>query len=101
MRFDRRDFLAASAASAMMPGCAAAAAAGLTPEQFGARGDGVTNDTAAFQRLAAEMNRRGGGTISLRSGRTYIVGRQWRGKGEDCRLLSRSSSWTACIRRSP
>ena len=82
MRFDRRDFLAASAASAMMPGCAAAAAAGLTPEQFGARGDGVTNDTAAFQRLAAEMNRRGGGTISLRSGRTYIVGRQSRGKGE-------------------
>ncbi|HEX4800882.1 MAG TPA: hypothetical protein VFU91_06850 [Sphingomicrobium sp.] len=76
MKFDRRDFLAASAANAMMPGCASAAASVLTPEQFGARGDGAANDTAAFQRLAAEVNRRGGGTISLRSGRTYVVGGQ-------------------------
>ena len=76
MKFDRRDFLAASAASAVMPGCATAAASALTPEQFGARGDDVTNDTAAFQRLAGEVNRRGGGTISLRSGRTYVVGGQ-------------------------
>lgn len=59
-----------------MPGCARAAEFALTPEQFGAHGDGVTNDTAAFQRLAAEVNRRGGGTISLRSGRTYVVGGQ-------------------------
>lgn len=79
MKFDRRDFLAASAASALMPGCASAAASALTPEQFGARGDGVTNDTAAFQRLADEVNRRGGGTISLRPGRTYVVGAQSRG----------------------
>lgn len=82
MKFDRRDFLAATAASAVMPACASAAASALTPEQFGARGDGVTNDTAAFQRLAAEVNRRGGGTIALRPGRTYIVGAQNRGAGE-------------------
>ena len=78
MKFDRRDFLAASAATALSPGCAAAAATALTPEQFGARGDGHTNDTAAFNRLSAEVNRRGGGTIALRRGRTYIVGAQSR-----------------------
>ena len=49
----------------------------LTPEMFGAKGDGVTNDTAAFQALAQALTRRGGGTIALR--RTiYIVGRQER-----------------------
>ena len=81
MKFDRREFLAAAAAGAVMPGCARAATSALTPEQFGARGDGVTNDTAAFQRLSAEVNRRGGGAIALRSGRTYIVGAQSRSKG--------------------
>jgi hypothetical protein len=79
MKLDRRDFIAASAATAVVPGCAAAATSGLTPEAFGARGDGVTNDTAAFGRLSAEVNRRGGGTISLGKGRTYLVGKQTRG----------------------
>jgi hypothetical protein len=79
VRLDRRDFLAASAASAMMPGCAAAATPVLTPEAFGARGDGITNDTAAFGRLTEEVNRRGGGTITLARGRTYLVGAQTRG----------------------
>ena len=79
MKLDRREFLAASAATAIVPGCADAAAAALTPEQFGGRGDGVTNDTSAFAALSAEVNRRGGGTISLGTGRTYIVGRQTRG----------------------
>jgi hypothetical protein len=49
----------------------------LTPEMFGARGDGLTNDTDAFGRLAAEIGRRGGGTIALRR-TTYLVGRQER-----------------------
>ena len=46
------------------------------PEDFGARGDGKTNDTAAFARLGREVSRQGGGTIELHAGRTYIVGDQ-------------------------
>lgn len=79
MRLDRRHFLAATAVSAVVPRTAGAAEPVLTPEHFGARGDGVTNDTSAFTALSAEVNRRGGGTISLGKGRTYIVGRQIRG----------------------
>jgi hypothetical protein len=44
---------------------------------FGARGDGVTNDSDAFDRLSLEIARRGGGTIALRR-TTYLVGRQVR-----------------------
>jgi hypothetical protein len=83
MIIDRRAFLAASAAAAAFPSRSiAASGAVLTPEQFGARGDGTTNDTAAFARLSAEITRRRGGTISLRAGRTYLVGGQTRGGGK-------------------
>ncbi len=83
MEQSRRSFLASVAAAAGGAGLpwsarAAAAAAALTPEQFGARGDGVTNDTDAFARLAAHVVRLGGGTIVLRK-RTYLVGRQLQG----------------------
>ncbi|WP_162806566.1 right-handed parallel beta-helix repeat-containing protein [Sphingosinicella terrae] len=47
----------------------------LTPEQFGARGDGVTDDSAAFAALAARVNERGGGEVAFRR-TTYRVGRQ-------------------------
>lgn len=50
----------------------------LRPEDFGALGDGSTNDTSAFGALSQEVNRRGGGTIHLAKGKTYIVGRQMR-----------------------
>jgi hypothetical protein len=77
MQFDRRAFLAAAAAS-VAAGAAVRAATGpiLRPEDFGARGDGVTNDSPAFAALSEEVNRRGGGTISLGAKRTYIVGDQ-------------------------
>ena len=47
----------------------------FTPEMFGAKGDGKTNDTTAFQALAEAVNRAGGGEILFRR-RTYVVGGQ-------------------------
>jgi hypothetical protein len=82
MSIDRRAFLAVSAAAAATPSRLLAQAAVLRPEHFGARGDGVTNDTRAFADLSAEVNRRGGGTIALTAGSTYIVGEQSRGRAE-------------------
>ena len=76
MQFDRRAFLAASAATAISSKALAQGGPVLRPEDFGARGDGIANDTRAFAALSAEVNRRGGGTISLASKRTYIVGGQ-------------------------
>ncbi|MEO7278145.1 MAG: right-handed parallel beta-helix repeat-containing protein [Sphingomicrobium sp.] len=82
MIVDRRSFIAASAVSALVPsGANAVSGASLRPEDFGARGDGKTNDTRAFVALAAEIQRRGGGSISLGARRTYIVGAQDRGDG--------------------
>jgi hypothetical protein len=79
MKIDRRSFVLAASAVALPSPLGAQGTSGLRPEDFGARGDGVTNDTPAFAALGAEVNRRGGGTISLASGRTYIVGAQARG----------------------
>jgi len=47
----------------------------VTPEQFGAAGDGRTNDTTAFAAMTAFVNAHGGATVQLRP-RTYVVGRQ-------------------------
>ncbi|HEX5184740.1 MAG TPA: hypothetical protein VFW19_16510 [Allosphingosinicella sp.] len=49
----------------------------FTPEMFGAKGDGRTNDTLAFQALAKAVNEAGGGEILFRR-TTYVVGRQSR-----------------------
>ena len=81
MNFDRRAFLAASAAAALSSRARAQAGDVLRPEDFGARGDGASNDTRAFAALSAEVNRRGGGTILLGAGRTYMIGEQLRGGG--------------------
>src|SRR5947209_15941459 len=77
---DRRTFLAVTAAGLVSPALSRAegAEAVLLPDDFGAKGDGVTNDTAAFARLSQAVRRRGGGTIALGAKRTYIVGSQQR-----------------------
>lgn len=47
----------------------------LTPEMFGAKGDGRTNDTHAFRALSRAIADRGGGFIALRRA-VYLVGEQ-------------------------
>lgn len=51
----------------------------LRPEDFGARGDGVTNDTPAFGLVCDRIRQMGGGTIELAPNKTYVVGIQHRG----------------------
>lgn len=74
MRSSRRDVLSGTAAVLLTTAKRDfAQLSALTPEQFGAVGDGRTNDTAAFAAMAAFVNQRGGGEITLRPV-TYIVG---------------------------
>lgn len=81
MTVDRRRVLAALGATLVESACLGQTEADqLTPERFGAKGDGVTNDTTAFAALAAEVQRRGGGEVLLRR-TTYLVGRQRNTRG--------------------
>ncbi|HET7604912.1 MAG TPA: right-handed parallel beta-helix repeat-containing protein [Sphingomicrobium sp.] len=84
MGASRRQFIVgAGAAGLTAAGARCAAPAGaVTPEMFGAKGDGRTNDTDAFAAMSEHVNARGGGTIVLRPV-TYIVGRQQRGRGRN------------------
>lgn len=94
MHASRREFLTAAALTALARRSAAAQAKALTPESFGARGDGSTNDTEAFVALSKAVNASGGGTIVLRH-TTYIVGQQ----GERGRSLAQG--WPGATRFSP
>lgn len=47
----------------------------INVRDLGAKGDGLTNDTTAFQKAAAAINAAGGGTIYIPQG-NYVVGRQ-------------------------
>jgi hypothetical protein len=72
----RRQAAASTAAiAASLRATSLAPRSSIRPEDFGARGDGVTNDTAAFAAMAAELNRHGGGAVVLRP-TTYVVGQQ-------------------------
>ncbi|MEO7865265.1 MAG: hypothetical protein ABIR63_05275 [Sphingomicrobium sp.] len=80
MKFNRRETLtvlvpAICASVLARPRSVLAATEFVTPEQFGALGDGRTNDTAAFVAMTAHVNAMGGGEIRL-SHRTYVVGQQ-------------------------
>jgi hypothetical protein len=76
MEASRRQLLAGIAAACVAPRASCALPGTVvTPEQFGARGDGTTNDTDAFAAMSARINAVGGGTIVLRPV-TYIVGKQ-------------------------
>lgn len=45
----------------------------FTPEQFGARGDGFSDNKAAFAALSKVVNARGGGNVVFPRGRVYLV----------------------------
>jgi hypothetical protein len=77
MTLTRRQLLLATAGSWAVAHSARGVGqvAAIAPESFGARGDGTTNDTAAFAAMAAFVNARGGGEIVLRR-TTYLVGMQ-------------------------
>lgn len=77
MSLDRRQLLVGAAASAFLAtSCSAQAVpVRVSPEGFGAVGDGVTDDYDAMQRLVAAVNAAGGGTITLQPGRTYFLNR--------------------------
>lgn len=67
--------LVAAGGSTLSFAALAQTAPAFSPEDFGARGDGRTNDTDAFARMAQAVNRTGGGRIVLRR-TVYVVGEQ-------------------------
>ena len=60
----------------------AAAPMVVTPEQFGAKGDGCTDDTSAFQLAAETIQAAGEGVLVLKPQAVYRVGRQTHVEGK-------------------
>jgi len=74
----RRDALRTISATALLigaPACGLAAQTrpNFTPEMFGARGDGITDDYAALQRMAAAVTAAGGGRVLFGARRRYLI----------------------------
>ena len=75
VKLSRRSLLAGVAAVAASPGVAVAPERVFTPEMFGAKGDGVTDDSDAMAALSGAVSIHGGGSVRFRPV-TYRVGRQ-------------------------
>jgi hypothetical protein len=78
MIFSRRRFLKGSMASVSLAvsGCAEGAPqVQFTPEAFGAKGNGVTDDYEAFERLARAVNGVRQAAVLLSRGKTYLLDR--------------------------
>jgi hypothetical protein len=73
---DRRTFLAIAASGMLAEPLKSTSASVLRPEDYGARGDGLHNDSDAFTKMSAEITAKGGGTVVLAPRATYLVGRQ-------------------------
>lgn len=75
--FARREFVLALATGVALPTACSAQAVRpqFTPEAFGAKGDGRTDDYDAMMRMVAAVNAAGGGTVGLAGGRTYFLDR--------------------------
>jgi len=73
---NRRTFLALATSCILVEPAKGATELVLRPEDYGASGDGVRNDSDAFSRLSARIMEAGGGTIVLAPRKTYSVGRQ-------------------------
>ena len=82
VQMDRRAFLAAAASTPLLAGIPDVALAAYQTfdlkVDFGAVGDGITDDTAAFQRAATKLMTvpEKGGVLTIPAG-TYLVGRQY------------------------
>lgn len=49
----------------------------FTPESYGAIGDGITDDQAAFESMNAALEANNGGIVELGVNKTYRIGRQY------------------------
>src|SRR5689334_650053 len=45
----------------------------ISPERYGAVGDGMADDTAAIRRAESALEQAGGGTLQFGKGKTYLL----------------------------
>jgi hypothetical protein len=119
-RRDLQDTTAAAAAAASVAATAQGLAttalaapvgfvdAGVSPHNFGARGDGFTDDSAAFQAAHAAIAGAGRGVLRLRPGLSYVIRNElaWFSEnthlvveGNGSRLINGVADWTRAMIR--